>query len=158
MEVKKFWDGYAQRTGEKVPSLQGDPASQRSPDSHAARPTKMAPNPKGKTKKAVSRAPRSLLLLLTNKPLGKGATLEVPRGAAIGRGQPLPGGRAWGPEDRGEPGGGEDRRKCPLPGKAAELESEPEVSEEPRWEDFGRLCCQEGMKVDKASRPEEGVV
>lgn len=67
---------------EKVPSLQGDPASQRSPDSHAAWPTKMAPNPKGKTKESGSRGPSGLLQLVTNKPLGKGAELEVPTGAA----------------------------------------------------------------------------
>lgn len=87
---------------EKVPSLEGDPASQRSPGSPAAWPTKMAPNPKGKTNKSDSRGPSSSLQLLTNGPLGKGGEQKVPTGTAVGRlpQQPLHRGRVWGPEDR----------------------------------------------------------
>lgn len=107
---------------EKVPSLEGDPASRRSPGSPAAWPTKLVPNPKGKTKESDSRTPSSLLQHLTNRSLGKGAELKVSTGIALGgmlSQHPLHRGEVWGP---GKPGGG----VCPQSGRTAELLSQPE--------------------------------
>lgn len=86
---------------EKVPVFEGDPASQSSPSFPMAWPTKMVPNPKGETK-TDSRSLRSLLWLMTNRPLRKGGELKVPTDIAMERPpqQPLHRGRVWSPENR----------------------------------------------------------